>query len=100
MWLSGKLCFPRFHKLGLITKELEQQVSDIFGIGNRAENYEDEKKYDLVRREDNVTLYLNHALVIGRAAAICIREGLTPDGLYRHKLVELVESFKEAEQRG
>lgn len=62
VWLSGKLCFDRFPRLGEITKELEQEVAAIMGAANKAENYEDDKKLQKLLNEKNITLYLNYAL--------------------------------------
>lgn len=62
VWLSGKVCFERFPKLGKITSELEQRVAAIMGADNRAKNYEDDTKLKKLTSEKNLTLYLNHAL--------------------------------------
>ena len=67
VWLSGKLCFDRFPKLGEVTKELEQETAAIMGSANRAENYEDDAKLGKLLSEKNVTLYMEHALT----GAVC-----------------------------
>ena len=68
VWLSGKLCFERFPKLGEVTKELEQKTAAIMGCDNRAENYEDDAKLQKLLAEKNLTLYMDHALT----NALCV----------------------------
>ncbi len=63
VWLSGRTRIAPYTRLGRVTDEFEQTVRDIFGAGNRAENYEDERKHALLAAEPSLTLYLGHSLI-------------------------------------
>ena len=62
VWLYGLTCFKEFPKLGEITNIFDQKVSQIDGILNKAENYEDERKLKIFEEDENITLFLNHSL--------------------------------------
>lgn len=59
VWLGGKVNFEPYPKIGNIVNELEQKNRGHYGLENKGENYEDDKKEALVRNEENITLYLN-----------------------------------------
>lgn len=59
VWLNGITNQEPFSKLGDITIELEQEKRAHYGASNSAEIYEDDKKLDLLKREKNITLYMN-----------------------------------------
>jgi hypothetical protein len=72
VWLSGKTRIPPFTELGRVTDEFEQSVRDIFGPGNRAENYEDDHKRGILVAESNLTLYTGFSVTGADTADSCI----------------------------
>jgi hypothetical protein len=68
VWLSGKTQIPPFTGLGQIVNEMDQKVRDIFGSGNRAENYEDGRKQNLLAAEPNLSLYLGCSTIDAKTA--------------------------------
>ena len=59
VWLGGKVNFEPYPNVGNIVNELEQKKKGHYGIENKGEYYEDNKKEALVRNEENITLFLN-----------------------------------------
>jgi hypothetical protein len=60
VWLQGARNKEPYPRVGDVVRELEQQRSAHYGPTNTAELYEDEKKLDLVRAEEKLTLFLEH----------------------------------------
>ena len=63
VWLSGTGRFPEFPALGELTERFEQPVRKIFGTENQPENYEDDRKMEILRSTENLTLYFGYYLV-------------------------------------
>ena len=60
VWLHGKINQEPYPRIGDMVKELEQKKRAHYGPENVAENYEDENKITIVRREKNIALFLKH----------------------------------------
>ena len=63
VWLGGKTNFEPYPNIGNIVLELEQEIMEHYGEKNRAEIYEDEKKFHLLNKEENITLFMEHFLI-------------------------------------
>ena len=59
VWLQGARNVAPYPRVGDIVAELEQKRSAHYGPDNKAELYEDDKKLDLIRAEENIRLLLN-----------------------------------------
>jgi len=75
VWLQGARNKEPYPRVGDVVRELEQRHSAHYGPSNTAEIYEDEKKLDLVRAEENLSLFLLHRangveMKAGRIAAV------------------------------
>ncbi len=62
VWLTGKTCFDMYPLLGKVTNEFDQKINNISGAANKAENYEDDRKLSILKKEKNLTLFLGYAL--------------------------------------
>jgi len=60
VWLHGARNKEPYPGVGAVVRELEQARRAHYGPSNTAELYEDEKKLDLVRDEEKLTLLLEH----------------------------------------
>lgn len=63
VWLSGDTNFEEFPALGRLTDRFEQGVRDISGAANKPENYEDQRKMDILKSTENLTLHFGEYLV-------------------------------------
>ena len=63
VWLGGEICFEPYPKIGSIVAELEQETLAHYGSESTAEIYEDEKKLDLLLKEQNISVFLNKAVI-------------------------------------
>jgi len=75
VWLQGARNKEPYPRVGDVVRELEQRQSAHYGPSNTAEIYEDEKKLDLVRAEEGLSLFLLHRangveMKAGRIAAV------------------------------
>lgn len=60
VWLGGETNFEPFAGIGNIVAELEQEKKAHYGSSNVGSLYEDEKKRELLEKQENLFLYLNH----------------------------------------
>ncbi len=58
VWLSGRLSFAPYPRVGDVVRELEQKRRAHYGPSNTADLYEDERKIAVVRAEENASLFL------------------------------------------
>jgi len=59
VWLEGKTSFEPYPEIGNIVKELDQKNRGAYGSENKGDNYEDWKKNQVIKNENNITLFLN-----------------------------------------
>ncbi len=62
VWLGGETNFEPYPGIGNIVNELEQERVGHYGNTNVGEIYEDGRKEQLLRDEENITLYMNHVM--------------------------------------
>ncbi|MBN2313034.1 MAG: FAD-dependent oxidoreductase [Sedimentisphaerales bacterium] len=60
VWLGGGTNYEPYLRIGDIVRELEPERRAHYGPDNIAELYEDKRRIDLVRAEENITLFLEH----------------------------------------
>ncbi|MHC4432214.1 MAG: FAD-dependent oxidoreductase [Planctomycetota bacterium] len=60
VWLGGETNFDPYPRIGDIVAELEPARRAHYGPTNTADLYEDQKRIDLVRAEENLSLFLNY----------------------------------------
>ncbi len=60
VWLGGGTNYEPYLRIGDIVRELEPARRAHYGPDNKPELYEDERRIELVRAEENITLFLNH----------------------------------------
>lgn len=72
VWLGGETNFDPYPGIGNLVNELEQERTGHYGNTNTGEIYEDDRKEQLLREEEKITLYMGHVLtdVIGKGGRI------------------------------
>ena len=63
VWLGGGTNYDPFPGLGNIVGEFEQKRIGHYGPVNKAELYEDDRKMDILRKQENLTLFMEHCLI-------------------------------------
>ncbi len=63
VWFAGDTNFEPFPRIGNIVAELEQKEKAHYGSSNVGSLYEDDKKLDLLRNQENLTLLLDHVFL-------------------------------------
>ena len=63
VWLGGGTNYDPFPGLGNIVGEFEQKNIGHYGPVNKAELYEDDRKMDILRKQENLTLFMEHCLI-------------------------------------
>ncbi|MDD4688847.1 MAG: FAD-dependent oxidoreductase [Eubacteriales bacterium] len=86
VWLGGETNYEPFPGIGNIVNELEQARKAHYGSSNTGDLYEDDNKEQLLRNEENLSLFLNHILtdVVTDGDKICEVEVFDiPTGKYK-----------------
>lgn len=63
VWLGGGTNYSPFPGLGNIVGEFEQKRIGHYGPVNKADLYEDERKMEIMRSQENLTLFMEHCLI-------------------------------------
>lgn len=63
VWLGGETNFEPYPHIGDIVSEFEQERAAHYGRENVAALYEDDKKLDILKKEKNITLFMEHFLI-------------------------------------
>lgn len=78
VWLGGETNFDPFPGIGNIVAELEQKEKAHYGSRNVGSLYEDDRKRQLIEKQENLSLYLSH-ITVGvqmKSSEICAVEVL------------------------
>ena len=63
VWLGGGTNYEPFPGMGNIVGEFEQKNIGHYGPVNKAELYEDDRKMAIMRKQENLTLFMEHCLI-------------------------------------
>jgi len=73
VWLAGEIQMEPYPNIGNIVAELNQKKEAHYGKDNVGEIYEDDKKLNLLKNEENITLFMEHALIDAEASGDSIK---------------------------
>ncbi len=63
VWLGGDTNFEPYHGVGNITCEFEPAKAAHYGCENKAELYEDEKRFELLKREKDLSCFMQTIMI-------------------------------------